>query len=216
MEKKYVLFDLDGTLTDSQDGILNAIEYALAHYGITVADRSSLRPFLGPPLSDSMRRYYGFGEEQAVEAVEIFREYYNVKGMFENRVYPGVEDMLKALQARGCKLFVATSKPEQVARDILGHFGLAGYFLFIGGATPDDSRVKKGDVVRYVLENAGVADHSQAIMVGDREHDVLGAKENGLESIGALYGYGSREELLKAGVDYLADSTEALAALFRS
>lgn len=213
MKKTYVLFDLDGTLTDSQEGIMNSIVYALDHYGITVEDRSSLRPFLGPPLVDSMMKYYGFDREQALEAVEKYREYFNVKGLFENKVYPGIGALLRQLKERGFLLLVATSKPEEFSRIILEHFGLADCFAFIGGATMDDSRVRKGDVIRYVLESNRIADPSTAIMVGDRENDILGAKENGLESIGVLYGYGDRQELLQAGADYLAESVEAIAEL---
>lgn len=211
MKKKYILFDLDGTLTDSQDGIMNAIEYSLKTYGITVQDRNSLRPFLGPPLSESMQKYYGFDRIKAVEAVERFREYYNTRGLFENRVYPGVETMLKTVRDAGCRLFVATSKPEQVAQEILEHFGLAEYFDYIGGATPDDSRVKKADVVRYVLDMAKIARPLEAVMVGDRKHDILGARQNGLESVGVLYGYGDRQELEEAGADYLAEQVADIA-----
>lgn len=210
MKKKYVLFDLDGTLTDSQDGIMNAIEYALESYGIQVKERDSLRPFLGPPLSESMQKYCGFDRVKAVEAVETFREYYNTRGKFENKVYPGVESMLKAVQEAGCRLYVATSKPEEIAREILEHFGLAGYFDYIGGATSDDSRVKKSDVVRYVMDKAGIDRPDEAVMVGDRKHDILGAKENGLEAVGVLYGYGDRQELEAAGVDYLAEQAEEI------
>lgn len=210
MKKKYVLFDLDGTLTDSQDGIMNAIEYALEYYGIQVKERDSLRPFLGPPLSESMQKYCGFDRVKAVEAVEKFREYYNTRGKFENKVYPGVESMLKAVQETGCRLYVATSKPEEIAREILEHFGLAGYFDYIGGATSDDSRVKKSDVVRYVMDEAGIDRPDEAVMVGDRKHDIVGAKENGLEAVGVLYGYGDRQELEAAGADYLAEQAEEI------
>lgn len=210
MKKKYVLFDLDGTLTDSQDGIMNAIEYALEYYGIQVKERDSLRPFLGPPLSESMQKYCGFDRVKAVEAVEKFREYYNTRGKFENKVYPGVESMLKAVQETGCRLYVATSKPEEIAREILEHFGLAGYFDYIGGATSDDSRVKKSDVVRYVMDKAGIDRADEAVMVGDRKHDIVGAKENGLEAVGVLYGYGDRQELEAAGADYLAEQAEEI------
>lgn len=210
MKKKYVLFDLDGTLTDSQDGIMNAIEYALEYYGIQVKERDSLRPFLGPPLSESMQKYCGFDRVKAVEAVEKFREYYNTRGKFENKVYPGVESMLKAVQETGCRLYVATSKPEEIAREILEHFGLAGYFDYIGGATSDDSRVKKSDVVRYVMDKAGIVRPDEAVMVGDRKHDIVGAKENGLEAVGVLYGYGDRQELEAAGADYLAEQAEEI------
>ena len=211
MKKKYVLFDLDGTLTDSQDGILNAIEYALDYYGIEVKDRNTLRPFLGPPLADSMQKYCGLDPDKAFEAVVKFREYYNTKGLFENRLYPGIERLLQTLQEKGCRLFVATSKPEQTAQEILAHFKLDGYFDYIGGATPDESRVKKEDVVRYVLKTAGILDGREAVMVGDRKHDVIGARRNGLESVGVLYGYGDRQELMEAGADYLAETVEEVA-----
>lgn len=207
MKKQYLLFDLDGTLTDSARGIMNAIEYALHTYGITVNDRSTLRPFIGPPLAESMRKYYGFGVEQSLEAVERFREYYDGKGgLFENDVYEGIPELLDDLRSAGYHLYLATSKPEDTARRILEHFDLARRFDFIGGATLDESREKKGDVIRYVLESCGIAesDKDQVVMIGDRSNDIVGAKENGLESIGVLYGYGSREELLDAGADYLA------------
>lgn len=209
MNKKYVLFDLDGTLTDSARGIMNAIEYALHTYGITVSDRSTLRPFIGPPLAESMRKYYGFGVEQSLEAVERFREYYDGKGgLFENDVYEGIPQLLDDLRNAGYHLYLATSKPENTARRILEHFDLARRFDFIGGATLDESREKKGDVIRYVLESCGIteSEKDQAVMIGDRSNDIVGAKENGLESIGVLYGYGSREELLTAGADYLAET----------
>ncbi|WP_432628583.1 HAD family hydrolase [Brotaphodocola sp.] len=207
MKKQYLLFDLDGTLTDSARGIMNAIEYALHTYGITVSDRSTLRPFIGPPLAESMRKYYGFGVEQSLEAVERFREYYDGKGgLFENDVYEGIPELLDDLRSAGYHLYLATSKPEDTAKRILEHFDLARRFDFIGGATLDESREKKGDVIRYVLESCGIAesDKDQVVMIGDRSNDIVGAKENGLESIGVLYGYGSREELLTAGADYLA------------
>lgn len=215
MKKQHILFDLDGTLTDSQQGIMNSIEYALKYYDITVEDRSMLRPFLGPPLVDSMIRYYGFTREKAVESVEKYREYFNVKGWAENQVYAGVEDMLKVLKAQGYRLYVATSKPEEFAQKILRHFGLAEYFDYIGGATLDSTRVHKGDVIRYVLETNGLKDKSAVIMVGDRENDIRGAKENELESIGVLYGYGDRKELEKAGADYLAETPESVMELLK-
>lgn len=211
MRKKYVLFDLDGTLTDSQDGIMNSIEYMLRHYGIQVEDRSALRPWMGPPLSDSLMRYYGFNPEQAQEGVKKYREYFDKTGIFENRVYPGMEQLLEKLQAQGYLLMTATSKPEVFAKRIMDHFGLTTYFAFIGGATMDDSRVHKGDVIRYVLETNHIDDLSQVMMVGDRENDIIGARQNGLESIGVLYGYGGREELETAGADHIAETVEDIA-----
>lgn len=208
MRKQYVLFDLDGTLTDSQDGILNSIEYALHHFGILVEDRAILRPWLGPPLVDSLMKYHGFDREQAFEGVKKFREYFDVKGIFENRVYDGMEALLARLQAEGYILMTATSKPEVAARRIADHFNLTRYFAFIGGASLDDSRVRKADVIRYVLETNRIDDPASVMMVGDRENDILGAKQNGLESIGVLYGYGDRDELEAAGADHIAETVE--------
>lgn len=208
MKKKYVLFDLDGTLTDSEAGILNSIEYMLRVYDIPAGDRDSLRPWLGPPLKDSLMKYCGFEEKKALEAVEKYREYYDKQGIFENQVYPGIQELLFGLKEQGYVLALATSKPETAAVRVLKHFNLDSAFTFIGGATLDDSRVKKGDVIRYVLEALKVERLADAVMVGDREHDVYGAKENGLEVIGVLYGYGSRRELEDAGADFIAEKTE--------
>lgn len=214
MKKQYILFDLDGTLTDSQEGIMNSIEHGLACYGIRVEDRSSLRPFLGPPLIDSVMKYYGFDREKAAEFVVKYREYFSTRGLFENRVYPGVEKLLKTLKEAGYTLMLATSKPDGFSRQILEHFGLDHYFAFIGGATMDERRTHKGDVIRYVLESNGLTDRlEEVMMVGDRENDVLGAKENGIEVIGVLYGYGDREELESAGADHIVENVEDIAAL---
>lgn len=211
MKKKYVLFDLDGTLTDSQEGIMNSIEYALDSFGIQVEDRAALRPWLGPPLVDSLMKYHGFDREQALKGVEKYREYFDIKGIFENRVYDGMEALLSGLQAEGYILMTATSKPEVAAKRITDHFGLTKYFTFVGGASLDDSRVHKGDVIRYVLESNQIQDLSEVMMVGDRENDIMGAKQNGLESIGVLYGYGSRDELEAAGADHIAETVEDIA-----
>lgn len=209
MKKQYVLFDLDGTLTDSQDGIINSIIHGLSYYGIQVEDRSSLRPFLGPPLIDSVMKYYGFDLEAAKDFVVRYREYYSSKGLFENQVYAGVREMLEELKSEGYKLMVATSKPEMFAKMILEHFDLLQYFDFVGGATMDEKRTNKGDVIRYVLEENGLTDQIQNMaMVGDRENDVYGARANGIPCIGVLYGYGGLEELQKAGADYLAEKPE--------
>lgn len=210
MKKKYILFDLDGTLTDSREGIIHSIEYMLRHYEIGLRDRSEFQAWLGPPLKESLMKYCGFSEEKALEGVNVYREYFDRKGIFENRVYPGVKKMLEGLKEQGFLLLLATSKPETAAVRVMKHFRLDSYFTYIGGATLDDSRVKKGDVIRYVLKACGVDEAAQAVMVGDREHDVYGAKENGLEVIGVLYGYGSREELTRAGADELVENPEAL------
>ncbi len=201
-----VLFDLDGTLTDPGVGITKSVEYALNRYGIFVEDRAILYPFIGPPLIDSFMKYYDFSKEQAVEAVEVYREYFRVKGLFENEVYPGVKEMLKALKAAKRTLLVASSKPEEFVLTILKHFDLLPYFDFVGGASMDEVRSKKEDVLRYVLKQANVTDPATAIMVGDRKFDVQGAHTFGMDAIGVTYGYGSLEELTEAQPEYLADS----------
>ena len=209
----YILFDLDGTLTDPGEGITRSVAHALRHFGIEVTDRTTLYPFIGPPLLDSFRRYYGFSDEQAAQAVGWFREYFETTGLFENTVYPGVPEMLAALTAAGKRLVLATSKPEVFARRILEHFSLASYFTYIAGANMDETRTRKADVVAYALESAGVADASRAVMVGDREYDVLGAREAGLSTVGVLYGYGSRAELEQAGAIAIASSVDQLQAV---
>ena len=207
---KYILFDLDGTLTDPGTGITNSVAYALARWNIHVEDRRTLYRFIGPPLQDSFREYYGFSPEEALKAVDVYREYFREKGLYENEVYPGVEEMLKTLKAQGKTLILATSKPEEFAIRILKHFGLDGYFTVMAGATMDPSRSKKGDVITYALRQGGVSALSTAVMIGDREHDIFGAKQNGLDSMGVLFGYGDRDELEKAGATYIASTVEEI------
>jgi len=203
-----VLFDLDGTLTESGIGITRSVAHSLRKYGIEETDQAKLDRFVGPPLIDSYMRYYGFSREQAVQAVEYYREYYAVTGIFENRVYDGVEAMLKALNDAGKICVLATSKPEHYAVQILEHFGLASYFFCVAGATMDEKRTNKADVIAHALETVGKP--GKAVMVGDRKHDILGAKAHDLDSIGVLYGYGSRTELETAGATYLAETAEEI------
>ncbi|MEA4824230.1 MAG: HAD family hydrolase [Clostridiaceae bacterium] len=204
-----ILFDLDGTLTDPAVGITRAVAYALAHYGITVEDLSTLHPFIGPPLDDSFERFFGFSHERAVEAIGIYREYFRDTGIFENEVYPGIPEMLEKLQAAGKTLVVATSKPEPFAVRILDHFCLARYFTAVVGSELDGTRVKKDEVIAEALKRNGMQKRN-AVMVGDREHDVRGAGKVGLPCVGVLYGYGSRAELTAAGAAALAETPEEL------
>lgn len=204
-----IFFDLDGTLTASGPGIARSVAYALSKWNIKVEDYSELYAFVGPPLAESFVKYYGFTPEQCKKGIEYYREYYVGKGMFENTVYPGIGELAACLKDAGRKLVVATSKPEQYAVQIMEHFGLAQYFDRIAGASMDENRVEKADVLRYAIE-AGGYDPSRAVMVGDRENDVRGARENGLPCIGVLYGYGSREELVKAGAAQIAATVEEL------
>lgn len=204
-----ILFDLDGTLTDPGEGITNSVAYALAKWGITVTDRSQLYRFIGPPLKDSFMEYYGFSESDAEAAIVAYRAYFRDRGIFENQVYDGVETLLKALKDGGKTVAFATSKPEEFARRILVHFGLDGYFDLIAGATMDASRSKKADVIAYALrtletEKGITVDPSATVMVGDRRQDIDGAQQNGLDSIGVLFGYGDRNELETAGATHIA------------
>lgn len=207
---QYVLFDLDGTLTDPGLGITNSVMYALKKWGIKVKDRSELYPFIGPPLQESFETFYGFSKEKAVQSVEFYREYFREKGLFENKVYDGIEDLLKRLKDSGRTLILATSKPEEFAIRILEHFHLADYFTVLGGASMDGSRSQKADVISYALEKGKVKDLTKAVMVGDRKHDILGAKQMGMDSIGVLFGYGNQKELEDAGATYIAANVSEL------
>ena len=216
MNKTHILFDLDGTLTDPGMGITNSVAHALAHFGITVTDRSELYRFIGPPLMDSFMEYYGFTEEQATEAVKVYREYFADRGWAENTVYEGIETLLAELVAAGKTLLVATSKPQIFAERILTHFGLDKYFTHICGVALQAPRgYSKADVIREALTAAGVDDLTTAVMVGDRHHDIDGAKAVGLDSIGVLYGYGDREEHETAGADAIAESVDVLKQLLQ-
>jgi len=216
MGRPNIFFDLDGTLTDSMPGITRAVQYTLRRYGIEVEDLNVLKPFVGPPLPESFKEYYNFSQKDADDAVYVFREYYNVKGWMENEPYAGVEAMLKELKAAGKKLYVATSKPDEMAKRVLTHFGLDSYFEFIGGANSDSTRVKKDDVIRYVMENCGLSDKESIVMVGDRRHDIEGAHKAGLKAMGVLYGYGSLEELTKAGAEWIARTPEELTEMLKN
>ncbi|MBE6730438.1 MAG: HAD family hydrolase [Ruminococcaceae bacterium] len=208
MKYNTVLFDLDGTLTDPGEGITNSVIHSLKYFGIEEKDRVKLYKFIGPPLWESFEVFYGFSREKAVEAVEHYREYYKVKGIYENYLYEGVKEMLESLKSAGIKILVATSKPEKFANIILEHFGIAKYFDFIGGASMDGKRVNKDDVIAYTLKSAEVSDVSKCVMVGDRLHDILGAKALDMDSIGVLYGYGDYKELSEAGATYIAENPE--------
>ncbi len=214
--KEYILFDLDGTLTDPGLGITNSVIHALKRFDITPPANEELYCFIGPPLLDSFQKYYSLTKEESIKAVEYYREYYVPTGMFENKVYEGIDEMLRKLKNQGKKLYVATSKPEVFAVKILEHYALSEYFTFIGGSTLDETRTNKADVITYVLETAGITEKEKVIMVGDRHHDIGGAEKNGLESIGVLFGYGDKDELTSAGATYIATDVENLKNLLLS
>lgn len=211
-----ILFDLDGTLTDPGVGITKSVQYALKKFGIEAPELSALYPFIGPPLESSFQKFYGFTAEQATLAVTYYREYFRPTGIFENVVYEGVPALLTRLKNADKRLAVATSKPTEFAGRILEHFHLAQYFDLVVGSNFDGTRSRKGEVILFTLNALNVIDKSAAVMVGDREHDILGAKEAGLDSIGVLYGYGDREELTRAGATLIAETVEAVGNLILS
>lgn len=202
---KTVLFDLDGTLTDPGLGITNSVMYALKKFNIEVEDRASLYKFIGPPLKESYRKYYHLSDEEITRAVTYYREYFSVKGIYENVLYDGIAEVLEQIQDSGRKVVLATSKPEEFAHEILRYFKIDQYFDYVAGATMDGARNSKADVIAYALESCDITDLSSAVMIGDREYDIHGAKAAGLDSIGVLYGYGSREELEGAGATYIVE-----------
>lgn len=211
--KKYLLFDLDGTLTDPKQGITTCVQYALQSFGIEEPDLDKLEPFIGPPLKDSFMKFYGMSEEQAGQAVEKYRERFQDTGIFENRVYNGIPQMLRTLQSKGFYLAVASSKPTVYVERILEHFQLSKYFKVVVGSELDGTRVNKDEVVQETLNRLfsyKPVQRDQVYMIGDRKFDVEGAKAFGIESVAVAYGYGSMEELKEAKADYIVRSVEEL------
>ena len=208
--KRYVFFDLDGTLTDPAEGITNSVMYALRHFGIEVTDRRELYPFIGPPLSDSYAKYYGFTAEQSEKGVNLFREYFREKGIFENMPYPGMPELLAELHQLGCKLVVTSSKPKLFVERILDHFGMAKYFHAVCGATMDEKTSRKPIIIRNALDICPEAGADNTIVVGDHALDVIGAHENGLPACAVLYGYGENDAIEEAKPEYTACSVNDL------
>ncbi len=204
---KSILFDLDGTLTDSGEGIINCAALALEHFGIPIPQRDALRVFVGPPLHDTFRQF-GVPEDQVDEAIRIYRSRYVPIGKFENTPYPGIRELLEKLRAQGHRLYVATSKPEDMSVEILEHFDLARFFDRICGASLDRSRSSKDAVIAYLLQQHGAGE--QMVMVGDTVFDILGAAAHGIPAVGVAWGYGSVEEMKKAGAAAIATTMEEL------
>lgn len=209
---KTILFDLDGTLTDSGEGIINCAWLALKHFGLPLPDKDTMRVFLGPPLRDSFLRF-GVPEEGVEKAIEIYRSRYVPTGMFENTPYPGIKSLLGALKEQGNRLYVATSKPEGMATATLEKFQLAPYFDLICGASMDDSRDSKDKVIAYLLEKTGSSE--EYIMIGDTAYDVEGAAVNGIPTIGVAWGYGKVEDMEAAGAKAIAHSPAELLELLK-
>lgn len=207
MTTKAIFFDLDGTLTDSGEGIINCATLALNHFGLPVPSREEMRVFVGPPLDQTFIRF-GVPEDKAQEAINVFRSRYLVVGKFENTPYPGIRELLETLKSQGHRLFVATSKPETTAVEILHKFQLADFFEEICGATFDHSRVHKADVIAYLLGKIGMPEN--ILMVGDTEFDVLGAAAHGIDTIGVSWGYGEVCAMERAGAVAIAYSMEEL------
>ena len=209
-----ILFDLDGTLTDPKVGITKSVAHALNYFGIEVRDLDSLCNFIGPSLGYSFSEFYGFDESQCEKAIEIYREYFSVTGKFENEVYDGIEDMLSALKKLGHRLFVATSKPEVFAVDILRHFGLEKYFDRVCGIPLSAEGMTKAEVIECVVKEYSL-DKKDTIMVGDRFYDIEGAHLNGIPCIAVLYGYGNHGEFEKYGAEHIADTVQQLTEILR-
>ena len=206
-----VLFDLDGTLTDAAPGIVNGIRLVLNHFGIEQPDETTMRSYLGPPLAVTWREHYDFTDDQVAEGLGVYREYYHDVGMFENEVFDGIPELLTLLNSSGITLATATSKPDYSATRIIEHFGLADHFAFIGAANLEGTRDSKALVIEHTLEQLQAnAQTHRILMVGDRHHDVHGAREHGIDTIGVLWGYGSADELTHAGAVTLVERPREL------
>jgi phosphoglycolate phosphatase len=203
-----ILFDLDGTLIESEKGIKNSFRYTFERLGLSEPTDEYLNNFIGPPLHSSFRDILGFAEERAAHAVEVYREYFSKKGVLENRLYDGIANLLQKLKSDGKKLIVATSKYELYALQILENLGIMQYFDFAAGSLKNGDRGTKSEVISYVLNKCGITDLNSAVMVGDRMHDTEGAKEVGIDSIGVTFGFGTREELEAHGATHIAESAE--------
>lgn len=206
MKYNFVLFDLDGTLVDTGRGITNSVMYSLKKFGIDVQDRTSLYKFVGPPLHKSYEEFYGFSPNKAMLAVEYYREYYRDKGIFEVDLYNGIVELLEILKNNGLNIAVATSKPKVFAVKLLKYVGIYDYFDAVIGAELDGSRTDKSEIISYALTQCKIYDKSKIIMIGDRKFDMIGANTNSIESIGVVYGYGSKDELQKSNATYIAES----------
>lgn len=204
-----LLFDLDGTLIDSKQGITNSVKYALKYFGIQVKCIEDLYKFIGPPLRESFSQYYGFNKEDTEIAVTKYREYFLENGIYQNTLYAGVPEMLRKLKNANKNLIIATSKVEEYTKQILENLQISSYFSYVCGSTFDDSRSKKAQIINYILTTNNLSSKN-TIMIGDRSHDIVGAKEMNLDSIGVLYGYGSYDELQKAGATYIVSNINEL------
>lgn len=213
MDYNYILFDFDGTLSDSAPGVMASFEEALKAMGRTPPGRDVLIRFVGPPLADTFSDYFGFRGDELPKVLTIFRKAYVTVGLENQKMFDGVPEMLKRLRDAGKILAVATSKGERLAREICADYGIDDMFDIIAGSSEDDTRNQKDDIIAYALSEMGVTDRSRVLMVGDRLYDVEGAQHCGIDCMGVLYGYGSREELENAGAKYIAETTASVAEI---
>ncbi len=213
MRYRHCLFDLDGTLTDPAEGICGCIQYALEKGGYDVGPKEKYFPWIGPPLLLSFEVYLGVDAAESARLLTLYRERFSTVGLFENSVYPGIPELLRDLKAAGAHIIVATGKPTIYSRQILEHFGLLPYVDFVSGTSLDNEPLDKCGVIAEGMRRLGITESAECVMIGDRDHDVFGAKMSRMDSVGVLYGYGSREELESAGAAYLAENVEALRKL---
>lgn len=212
MHYSTILFDLDGTLTDPKLGITRSVQYALAKLGIAEDDLDKLEPFIGPPLAGSFKDIYAFSDSKSVQAVEYYREYFREKGMYENEIYAGIRPLLEALVNQGCVLMVATSKPTVFAEKIVSHFEIASYFRAVCGSNLDGTRSDKTEIIEHLIQEYTL-EKPATVMIGDRKHDIIGAHNAGIASIGVGYGYGSESELAAIKPTYCVRTVQELAAM---
>ena len=204
---------MDGTISDPKIGITKAVQYALRSFGIHIDNADDLCKFIGPPLWNSFKDFYGFNEAQTKKAVEKYREYYTTQGLYENTLYDGMDAMLKKLKAQGKTLIIATSKPTVTAQRVLEYFNLQQYFTFVSGSELNGERSDKKEIIQYAIEKNRIENLSDCIMIGDRKHDIIGANGAGIDSIGVLYGYGNFDELTEAGAKFIVKNIAELSEL---
>lgn len=210
---RVLLFDLDGTLTNSKEGITKSVQYALSKLGIQEDNLHKLEKFIGPPLDESFSKFYSLSEDETVNAVKYYREYYAVKGIYENDLYPGIPELLSKLRDQDKDMYIATTKPTIFAKEVLKFFNIDDYFSEIVGSFLDGRRTSKAELIRFILSRIPEVAKRKIVMIGDRKHDIHGAKQTGVDSIAVSYGYGTLEELIKAEPTYIAGSVEELSGL---
>ncbi len=216
MKKEAIFFDLDGVISDSKEGITKSVDYAMQKFGVKASSPDEYLSFVGPPLMNQFQNVCGFDEKKAQKAVEYYREYYTKTGIFENSMYAGMDNVLKMLHQKGVKILLATSKPTEFARQIIDRYGILSYFDDVCGSSMDNSRTKKEDVISYAMEKNGLQNPDAILMVGDRKHDIIGARACKMDCVAVEYGYGSHEEFLEYHPRYMVSDMDELYRLLVS